>query len=384
MARFPRLGPVSFRIVASWRWALRSTAIAVALSPGAARAQLPVRAVQATSRQVTLRVGSRAVDAMRDPLCTIERYDGEWAWITTDDAKSGWVKRDEVVPLDGAVLYFTRKISAEPNQAVWRHNRGLVFFEQAQYDQALNDLNEAIRLGPREPEFRSSRGIFYLAKHEYDAALKDFNDAIRLAPDDSMYWANAGTARAKKGEWDKAVRAFDQALSLDPTNANAYNSRGNVWADQRNYDEALKDYDEAIRLDPEFAAAYRNRGTARADQRHYEKALADYDRALQLDATDAQALDARAWLLATCPEAQYRDGKQAVVSARHACELVGWNNAQAIATLAAAYAEASDFDNAVNYGEQALSLASNDQRAVAGARLKAYRAGQAWREKSSP
>lgn len=384
MVHFPRLGLVPLRIVASWQWALRSTVIAAALSPSAARAQLPVRAVQATSRQVTLRVGSRAVHAMRDPLCMIERYEGEWAWITTDDGESGWVKRDEVVPIDGAVVYFTRKISAEPSQAVWRHNRGLVYFEQAKSDQALNDLNEAIRLDPREPDFRNSRGIFYLAKHEYDAALRDFNDAIRLAPEDGMYWTNAGTARAKKGEWDKAVRAFDQALALDPMNANAYDGRGNVWADQRNYDQALKDYDEAIRLDSEFAAAYRNRGTAWADQRQYDKALADYDRALQLDPTDAHALDARAWLLATCPDEQYRNGKQAVVSARHACDLVGWKNAQAIATLAAAYAEASDFDNAVKYGEQAVSLAPSDKRVVAGARLRAYRAGKPWREKSPP
>lgn len=98
MAHFARLGAISLPIVASWQWALRSIAIAAALSAAAARAQLPVRAVQATSRQVTLREGSRAVAPMQDPLCTIDRYDGEWAWITTDDGKSGWVKRDAGQP----------------------------------------------------------------------------------------------------------------------------------------------------------------------------------------------------------------------------------------------------------------------------------------------
>ena len=88
-----------------------------------------------------------------------------------------------------------------------------------------------------------------------------------------------------------------------------------------------------------------------------------------------------AWLRATCPDASYRDGKQAVTGATKACELSEWKNANAVDTLAAAYAETGQFDKAVEWQQKAIDLAPKEDTKEKGRRrLELYKAGKPYRE----
>ncbi len=111
---------------------------------------------------------------------------------------------------------------------------------------------------------------------------------------------------------------------------------------------------------------------------HYRRALADLGAANRLDSSNPIVLNNYAWILATCPDDKARDGKKALELARKACELAKWNDAGAWDTLAAAYAETGDYDNAIKWENQYLSsLSLTPADASDGqARLALYQAHQ--------
>lgn len=113
-------------------------------------------------------------------------------------------------------------------------------------------------LHAQDAAFYNNRGIDLGVKGQYDKAIADFDQALRLNPDYADAYYNRGLAWDKKGNYDKAIADFSQVLRLDPKNILAYNKRGGAWEDKGNYAKAVTDYEQAMRLDPKDAEAYNN------------------------------------------------------------------------------------------------------------------------------
>jgi tetratricopeptide (TPR) repeat protein len=198
-------------------------------------------------------------------------------------------------------------------------------------------------------------------------------------------WLWIGDGWVQKGRvvpFEQAAAYYSDYLSTHPNSAWAYNLRGWTSFENREYDNALKDYDAALRLDPQDVVAYINRGGAWQRKGEYDNALRDYNAAMRLDPRETMGYNSVAWLLATCPSERHRNGQRAVAMAQKACELSNWKDAYSIDTLAAAYAESGNFDEAIRWQTKAAAMLSADQEFVKSARerLALYRDRQPCRE----
>jgi tetratricopeptide (TPR) repeat protein len=182
---------------------------------------------------------------------------------------------------------------------------------------------------------------------DWPASLVAANRAITINPTFTLAYHYKGLALLHKSDLREAVAAFQRAIDLDPGNYLARHGLGQVLQQQGRYAEAEQAYVESIQANP-FLPAY----------------------------------DSLARLLATCSDDKVRDGKRAVEYATRACEQTRWKNPLYLDTLAAAYADAGQFEEAVRYQTRALEdpALKGDLRTAAEKRLELYRQKKPFRE----
>jgi tetratricopeptide (TPR) repeat protein len=282
-----------------------------------------------------------------------------------------------------AISDFDKVIKLDPKFASAYVVRAEIWLMKKDFDHAIADYNEALRLDHQNNAYRG-RGFALLGKKQTAKAIDDFNEAICIAPEDAIAYYGRGHAWTARKEAEKAIVDFDEAIRLDPLFSAAHVARGHALSSQKEFDKAIADFDDAARLDPNGANAYTGRGYAWSQKKDYEKAIADYDEAIRLDPEDAGALNGRAWLWSTSTEAKYRNGKQAVETAKKACELTEYKDAMIIDTLAAASAETGDFDSAVKWQTKAIESITDDKdRDDFRARLALYQQKKPYRQSAT-
>jgi tetratricopeptide (TPR) repeat protein len=174
--------------------------------------------------------------------------------------------------------------------------RGVAYEDKGDYDHAIEDLNESIRLNPRVADSFYSRGIAYNHKYEFDRAIQDYNEAVRLKSDFKYaFWARGHTYR-NKGEFDRAIQDYNEAIRLDANFAGAYGDRGEAFFHRGDYKSALQDYNEAIGLNPNQAVAYNNRGLVYLIQNKLPAAIADFEHTIFASPSSIAAINAALWL----------------------------------------------------------------------------------------
>ena len=198
----------------------------------------------------------------------------------TEQAESG-------LPLSNALL------TIFPNSPFLLFLRSGAYNVLGEYEKAIADDNEAIRLDPKFAIAYYHRGYAYQSLGEYEKAIADDTEAIRLDPKFAIPYNDRGYAYQSLSEYEKAIADYNEAIRLDPKYAIAYSNRGSAYHLLSEYEKAIADYTEAIRLDPKLAIAHNNRGIAYQELGEYEKAIADHTEAIRLDPKYANAYSFR-------------------------------------------------------------------------------------------
>jgi tetratricopeptide (TPR) repeat protein len=132
-------------------------------------------------------------------------------------------------------------------------------------------------------------------------------------------------------------------------------------------------------VDHRYAEVYLGRGMAKYGAGKFADALKDVEESLTLNPDLGLAYTVRSQILASSPDPEVRDGEQAVQSATRACELVGWDQWQCLAPLAAAYAETGDFDSAINWASKAIEIPTDVQHENLEKELRLYKSRKPFR-----
>ena len=166
-------------------------------------------------------------------------------------------------------------------------------------------------------------------------------------------------------------------------NAKECYDRGLAEYDKSHFDQAIAGYTKAIEIYPQFANAYYNRGIAWAVKGYFDQAIADYTKAIEIDTRCVNAYNNLSWLLVTCQDERYLDSARAVELAQKAAALDP--KADILDTLAASYAEAGKFGDAIRIQKNAIILVKEEGRTEKlgeyNERLKLYQAYKPWRKK---
>jgi len=319
---------------------------------------------------------------------------------------------------DEAIATLEEALRADPQSADLESNLGAALSRAGKAQQAMDHLRNAIRLRPEYALAHYNLGNALLEQNQLAEAAAEFRLTVKLNPYYADARNNLALSLAKQGKPDEAMAEFKRALALQPGLAPAYYGLGEVLVDQGKLDEAVVQFHEVLRLQPNYQPAWVQAGLARARQGMPAEAAEAFSSALRIKPDDAEvhcrlaaalasqhrtkeavqhyraalklapdlpeALNNLAWILAANPDAQVRDGREAVDLAERACKLTDYKQPQLIGTLAAAYAEAGRFAEAVATAEKAKALAEQANQAELAARngalLEQYRSGQPARD----
>ncbi len=261
-----------------------------------------------------------------------------------------------------AIPQFNQAIRLQPDFPEAHNSLGNALFQMKKVPEAVAEYEAAIRLNPDYADAQNNLANTLLLQGQLEAATEHYEQALRINPRYAEAHYNLGVVFGLRGKLDRAVEQFRTAIAIKPDYADAQGNLANALLTRGKLDEAIQEYQRTLALVPNSAQAHFRYGQALQQQKKFAAAIAAYQKALELDPQHEPACLALAWLLATCPDANLRDGQRAVKLAQRAAHLARDESPQVLDTLAVAYAETGQFQQAIETARQALNLnaAKND------------------------
>ncbi len=290
----------------------------------------------------------------------------------------GWLyfKADK---LEQAIEQYNKAIELEKDNPRHYINRGGSYREMGKLDQAMQDFEQAVKISGNSPDGYVGQSTVLMDQLNLNAAIQAADKALELEATNVQAMINRGWAKHLLGDTQAALADLNQALQWDGNSIVALINRSAVHLELKNFAAAAQDLARAKKLDAEHPGVWLNQGELYWQEGKYVEAKQAYEKSLSLGPELAEAQNAMAWFLATCPEQEYRQGAPAVQLATKALRTSQNKDWSHLDTLAAAHANTGQYPEAIRAAEAALLLAPERRKPDVQARLELYRNNQPYR-----
>ena len=257
-------------------------------------------------------------------------------------------------------------VNALPDDPDILNELGMTLARQEEYAEACEVFRRALSINPRDIEVRSNLATSLAQAGEFDAAFEQFDAAIQQDPDDATTCYSAAVARTSQGDLEQATALYRRAIELDPGLVVAHGGLAKVLLAQGQAEEAIRHLRGLLKVNASDAETRLRLGVALSSTGQAGEAVEHLRQVVALRPGWAEASAELAWVLATSKDATVRRGEEAVALAETACAMDGYSDPVLLDILAAAYAEAGRFSDAVSMARQALGLCSGANAALGG------------------
>ena len=258
-----------------------------------------------------------------------------------------------------------RRSAQEPGQGrrSWRRDRALpamyrgeIYREMGEFDKAIEEFTRVLELQPGMDLALIRRAEAYFFAEKFDEALADVDAVLKNNPDLAIAHGLRAQVLAAKNRLGEAIAEMKQLADDMPGQADV---RMHLALYYQLNDQPQRGDSRVFgcaRAGGDNFLALRSRGDAYLNIGDHGAAIADFEAALKIEPEDTALLNNLAWVLATSPDDELRDGKRAIELATKACELTEYKKPHILSTLAAAYAETGDFDKAREWSDKSIEV----------------------------
>ncbi len=282
--------------------------------------------------------------------------------------------------VEEALKHVNLIIQRDPNVIAYTL-RAQIWTLENRLDKAIEDIDEALKLAPDDLGLLLMRARLYHADERHALAKTDIDRVLQAQPNFASGIELRSSILASLGEFAGAVDDISSLLKQNPADVRLKLQLAICLNAAGNSRKSVEVFTDILQAEPDNVFAFRGRADAYLNVGAHQEAIADYEVAIKAAADDGGILNNFAWVLATSPDDALRDGKRAIELGTKACELTEYKQAHILSTLAAAYAETGDFENARKWSEKAVELSDESMKEALQQELESYRQSKPWREK---
>ena len=292
--------------------------------------------------------------------------------------------------VDEAITHYRKSLETNPDDAECLSSLAKALTSEGQTAEAIDCYQAALRLEPDHASLHNTLGLLLAQRGEVAAGIEQIRQALQLQPDRpeglrNLAWILATCPNTHFRQGGEAVRLAQRACELSQGKSPDFlRTLADAYLENKEPAKAAQQLRAIVQLLPGDADVRVRLAKLLAALGNMAEAGQQFGEAIRLRPDRPQAYSDWAWILATHPQAGHRNAAEAIRLAERACKLSAGEDAVCLDVLAAAYAEAGRFAEAVKTARQALDLARRQGKPVLAQsilpRIWLYEAGKPFRD----